>query len=149
MPIALLICPYADTLRGADEIPSVDAYAVRIVDPDRVAVVRAELPLDADIAELARTFELLADIGRPRLLAALRSGETCVCDLAAACGQAESAVSHALRLLRTARVVRVRRAGRMAYYLLADDHVRVLLDLALTHQAHTNPAADRPVATGS
>ena len=130
------------------EIPSIDACAVRMVDPDRVGAVRAELPPDADIAELAGTFELLADIGRLRLLAALRSGETCVCDLAAACGQAESAVSHALRLLRTARVVRVRRAGRMAYYQLADDHVRVLLDLALTHQAHTTPAAVRPVAAG-
>ena len=130
------------------EIPSIDACAVRMVDPDRVGAVRAELPPDADIAELAGTFELLADIGRLRLLAALRSGETCVCDLAAACGQAESAVSHALRLLRTARVVRVRRAGRMAYYQLADDHVRVLLDLALTHQAHTTPAAGRPVAAG-
>jgi len=128
------------------EIPSIDACAVRMVDPDRVAAVRAELPPSVDIAELAGMFELLADIGRLRLLAALRSGETCVCDLAAACGQAESAISHALRLLRTARVVTVRRAGRMAYYQLADDHVRVLLDLALTHQAHTNRAAVRPVA---
>jgi DNA-binding transcriptional ArsR family regulator len=128
------------------KIPSIDACAVRVVDPDRVAAVRVELPPEADIAELAAMFELLADFGRLRLLAALRSGETCVCDLAAACGQAESAVSHALRLLRMARVVTVRRAGRMAYYQLADAHVRVLLDLALSHQDHASRAAVGSVA---
>lgn len=60
-----------------------------------------------------------------------------MCDLAAAVGQSESGVSHALRLLRAHRVVQVRRSGCMAYYRLADGHVRLLLDMALTHQGHT------------
>ena len=61
----------------------------------------------------------------------------CVCDLAAASGLTESAVSHALRLLRAHRVVSVSRRGRMAYYRLDDAHVRMLLDLGLTHTEHT------------
>lgn len=96
------------------------------------------MPDQQDVAELADVFGLLSDPGRLRLLAALLQGEMCVCDIAASCGQSESSVSHALRLLRAHRVVDVRRAGRMAYYKLADGHVRMLLDLALTHVGHTS-----------
>ena len=64
-------------------------------------------------------------------------------DLAAVAGASDSAVSHHLRLLRAHRVVHARRAGRMAYYRLADAHVRMLLDLALTHIGHA-PAAAHP-----
>ena len=120
-----------------------DGCAVRIVDRDRVADVRASMPGDEQVAELADVFGLLADPGRLRVLVALLEGEMCVCDLAAAAGASESAASHHLRLLRAHRVVQVRRTGRMAYYRLADAHVRMLLDLALTHIGHA-PAAAHP-----
>lgn len=128
-------------------VAPLDGCTVRMVDPDRVAAGRAALPPDADVAELADVFGLLADPGRLRLLTSLlEAGELCVCDLAAATGLNESAVSHALRLLRAHRVVQVRRAGRMAYYRLADSHVRLLLDVGLTHTGHTTAVhvADRP-----
>lgn len=121
-----------------------DGCAVRTADPERVAVVRDGLPADTTTTELAATFGLLADQGRLRLLVALLEGEMCVCDLAAVCAQSESAVSHALRLLRAHRVVTARRDGRRAYYRLADAHVRMLLDLALTHHAHATPATPSP-----
>ncbi len=92
---------------------------------------------DPAIADLAEVFGLLADPGRLRLLVALADGERCVGDLAAAALLSESAASHALRILRAHRVVAVRRSGRMAYYALADEHVRTLLDVALTHVAHS------------
>jgi DNA-binding transcriptional ArsR family regulator len=95
------------------------------------------MPGERHVGELADVFGLLSDPGRLRLLVALLEGEMCVCDLAASCGQSESSVSHALRLLRAHRVVEVRRAGRMAFYKLADAHVRLLLDVALTHVGHT------------
>jgi ArsR family transcriptional regulator, lead/cadmium/zinc/bismuth-responsive transcriptional repressor len=115
-----------------------DACAVRMVDPERVAMVAAAMPDQETVEELAQIFGLLGDRGRLRLMAALlEGGEMCVCDLAAATGQSESAVSHALRLLRAHRVVKVRRSGRMAYYRPADSHVRVLLDVALTHIRHS------------
>jgi DNA-binding transcriptional ArsR family regulator len=111
--------------------------STRVVDADRVAAVRDAMPGEYEVTELADVFGLLSDPGRLRLLVALLEGEMCVCDIAASCGQSESAVSHALRLLRAHRVVEVRRAGRMAYYKLADSHVRMLLDVALTHVGHT------------
>ncbi len=120
-----------------------DDCAVRIVDRDRVANVRASMPADEQVVDLADVFGLLADAGRLRVLVALLEGEMCVCDLAAAAGTSESAASHHLRLLRAHRVVQVRRSGRMAYYRLADAHVRMLLDIALTHIGHA-PAAAHP-----
>lgn len=114
-----------------------DACALRLVDADRVAAVLAAMPAEGDVEALADIFGLLSDPGRVRLLVSLLGAELCVCDLAATCGLSESSVSHALRLLRAHRVVQVRRSGRMAYYRLADSHVRMLLDLALTHVGHT------------
>jgi DNA-binding transcriptional ArsR family regulator len=114
--------------------------AVRVVDADRVAAVRAGLPAEGRVADAADVFALLGDPSRLKLLVALLDGEMCVCDLAAACGQGESAVSHQLRLLRAHRVVTARRSGRMAYYRLADAHVRLLLDVALAHMEHAGPA---------
>lgn len=118
-------------------VRDLDGYSARVVDGDRVAAVRGAMPGEQEVVELADVFGLLSDPGRLRLLVALLEGEMCVCDIAASCGQSESAVSHALRLLRAHRVVEVRRAGRMAYYKLADSHVRMLLDVALTHVGHT------------
>ena len=123
-------------MNTSTDIPALDTCAARVVDPGRVLSVLSALPTEADVEELAAVFGLLADPGRLRLLIALREGELCVCDLAAASGQSESATSHALRLLRAHRVVQVRRAGRRAYYRLDDGHVRGLLDLALAHLDH-------------
>ncbi|KWX03141.1 Transcriptional regulator [Carbonactinospora thermoautotrophica] len=114
-----------------------DACAAKTVDPRRVAAVRDRL-LPAEEAEvLATQFRLLADPNRVRVLyALLEAGELCVCDLAATVRMSDTAVSHALRLLRVAGIVATRRAGRMVYYRLADAHVRMLLDLYREHLRH-------------
>jgi DNA-binding transcriptional ArsR family regulator len=119
-------------------VVDVDACSVPVVDAERVSSVRQALPSEETVEDLAQVFGLLADPGRLRMMAALlEGGEMCVCDLAAATGQSMSGASHALRLLRMRRVVKVRRSGRMAYYQLADSHVRMLFDLAITHARHT------------
>lgn len=118
-------------------VVSFDGCVVRTVDPGRVRAVRSALPGEEEVAALAGVFGLLGDPNRLRLLSALlEGGELCVCDLAASVGMGESAASHALRLLRAHRVVKVRRAGRVAFYSLIDGHVRLLLDVALAHVAH-------------
>lgn len=117
-----------------------DACEERLVDPGRVASVRQTMPTPGQVEDLADVFSLLGDPNRLRLLVALlEGGELCVCDLAAACGMGESAVSHALRLLRAHRVVTVSRRGRMAYYRLEDAHVRMLLELGRSHTEHSAP----------
>ncbi|MEU1388517.1 metalloregulator ArsR/SmtB family transcription factor [Nonomuraea sp. NPDC005730] len=114
-----------------------DGCTVKVVDADRVSAVCERMPAAEDLTDTADIFGLLSDPNRLKLLVALLDGELCVCDLAAVTGQSESAVSHALRLLRAHRIVAARRSGRMAYYRLEDPHVRMLLDLALAHTEHT------------
>jgi DNA-binding transcriptional ArsR family regulator len=121
----------------SSDVLTTDGCELRLVDPARVETVTAALPPRATTIELAEVFGLLGDPSRlTLLLALLEGGELCVCDLAATAQMTESATSHALRLLRTAGVVKVRRAGRMAYYALSDGHVRLLLDVALEHLSH-------------
>jgi DNA-binding transcriptional ArsR family regulator len=131
-----------------EPVADLDACGVRMVHRDRVESVRAAMPTEADTDQLAEVFALLGEPGRLRLLISLvEGGELCVCDLAAASGMNESAVSHALRLLRMHRVVSVSRRGRMAYYRLNDSHVRMLLDLGLTHTQHTASMRTEPGET--
>ena len=120
-----------------------DDPSVRLVDQSKVAAARSGMPSETTINECAQVFALLGEPGRLRLLASLlNAGELCVGDLAATTGMTESAVSHALRLLRAYRVVAVSRRGRMAYYRLDDAHVQTLLALGLTHTQHTGTVRD-------
>ena len=107
--------------------------------PAELSDVRARLLGGRTVEALADVFKLLGDPTRVRLVDALTHGERCVCDLAALVGQSESAVSHQLRLLRAARLVRVRRAGRLAFYALDDHHVVGLLHDTRKHveEAHS------------
>jgi DNA-binding transcriptional ArsR family regulator len=121
------------------DVSDFDACLVRVVDRERVAAVQSAMPASEHVEQVADVFALLGDPNRVRLLVALlEGGEMCVCDLAAASGMSESAASHAIRWLRAHRIVSApRRQGRMMYYRLDDAHVRVLLDIALTHAQHT------------
>ncbi len=118
----------------SDNVTGLDTCAVQAVDPARVAAARDRIIGLDEAAALAEQFRLLGDPTRARILyALLEVGELCVCDLAATVEVPETSVSHALRLLRTAGIVRNRRDGRMIHYSLADAHVRVLLDLCRQH----------------
>lgn len=108
-----------------------DACSVRCVEPERVAATRSRLPSAQATEEVAEVFRLLGEPTRMRILYALRdAAELCVCDLALTVDASETAVSHAMRLLRASGIVRNRRQGRLIYYCLADDRVRRLLDVA-------------------
>ena len=115
----------------------VDGCAVRVIDADRVEATRSRLLARPSAEATAELFRLLGDPGRLQMLCALlEAGELCVCDLAAVVEMTESSVSHSLRLLRTAGVVRQRRSGRQVFYSLDDAHVRLLLDVSIEHVGH-------------
>jgi len=119
-----------------------DACTAKVVDRERVLAAQSQLLPDAELARLTELFRLLGDATRARLLyALLEAGELCVCDLAAATGTPDSNVSHALRLLRTAGIVKARRSGRMMHYSLDDAHVRMLLDISREHLRHASGSA--------
>ena len=98
-------------------------------------VLSEALPTDAVTDATVRLLKGFANETRLRILCLLRDREVCVHDLVEALGMSQSAVSHQLRVLRDARLVSHRRDGRHVYYRLADDHVREMLENALTHGA--------------
>lgn len=101
----------------------------------RRRAARAATPvMSAETAQaLADTFRVLGDPTRIRLIAAMAVAERCVGDLASLVAMSESAVSHQLRMLRAARLVRTRRAGRQVFYTLDDGHILALFEQGLSH----------------
>lgn len=112
-------------------------------DPARVAEVRAGQPDALTVERLAEIFKALGDPTRVRLLSALAAAELCVCNLATLLSLTESAVSHQLRFLRSLRLVRARREGRMVFYRLDDDHIVRLLAQGREHAEEGVPRPGR------
>jgi ArsR family transcriptional regulator, lead/cadmium/zinc/bismuth-responsive transcriptional repressor len=104
-----------------------------LIDPDMVEAAKRRLATGPAIEDVARQFALMADSTRLRMLTALDAGELCVNDLSAATGINRSTVSHQLKVLRDARLVRTRREGKVIYYALDDDHVVSLMAMASAH----------------
>lgn len=95
--------------------------------------VRAELPADELLSDLADIFKVFGDTTRMKILFALFESELCVCAIAELLGMEQSAISHQLKKLKTANLVRGRRAGKTIYYALADDHVHSLVAIGFEH----------------
>jgi ArsR family transcriptional regulator len=85
---------------------------------------------------LAEVFKVFGDGTRIRILSALREGPLCVFHLAQRLGMGQSAISHQLRLLRSAGLVRPTRSGKTISYALDDAHVAKILDIGLAHVSH-------------
>ena len=98
-----------------------------------VAQARSKMPDEGLLGELGDFFKTFGDPTRIRIVSALISGELCVCDIAAALDMSVSAVSHQLRVLRQAKIVRTRRDGKQIYYSIEDAHVGILFTVALEH----------------
>ena len=117
-----------------------DRYNVECCDfihahEDVVEQVRQTMPGEDALYDLTELFRIFGDSTRVRILYVLFESEMCVCDLAMLLGMTQSAISHQLRALKNARLVRSRREGKTVFYALADDHVKTILDQGLEHVA--------------
>ena len=128
----------SEQLKDPDQL---DVCAEPVVHLAAVQSTRQGLPDAATIADLSALFAAVGDPTRLRIIAALAGRELCVCDLAAALGLSQSAVSHQLRVLRELGLVRPRRAGRLVYYALDDAHVSALYRQGLDHVRHRQEEA--------
>ena len=106
---------------------------VEIVDKKKVKEARKNLKDKTKISDIADIFKLLGEPTRLKIILALIKNELCVCDISATIDSTVSAVSHQLRLLRNARIVKYRKEGKMIYYSLEDDHVKNLIEQAKEH----------------
>lgn len=103
------------------------------VHTDAVDKVRKQLPKEDLLYDTAELFKIFGDSTRIRILTVLLNAELCVCDVCNLLLMTKSAVSHQLRILRQAKLVKCRRQGKEVYYTLADDHVAKIIDIALEH----------------
>ncbi|MBE6581558.1 MAG: helix-turn-helix transcriptional regulator [Ruminococcaceae bacterium] len=98
-----------------------------------VEAVRQIMPPEYTLLDLAEFFHIFGDSTRIKILYALAAHELCVCDIAALLGMTISAISHQLRILKAAKMVRCRRSGKTVFYSLADEHVHTILNQGFTH----------------
>ncbi|MDE7231304.1 MAG: metalloregulator ArsR/SmtB family transcription factor [Oscillospiraceae bacterium] len=101
--------------------------------PDTIEKIKAAMPDEDTLIDLAELFKVFGDSTRIKILSALSSGELCVCDISTAVGMTSSAVSHQLKILKNAGLVSFRREGKTVFYALADDHVMTILSQGLEH----------------
>ncbi len=116
-----------------NDIDTCDTYCIH---DDRVDEVRKRMPEDEKLYDLAEFFKVFGDSTRVKILYTLFKHEMCVCDIAAVLCISQSAVSHQLRSLKNARLVKSRRDGKIVYYSLDDDHVKTVFEQGFDQTNH-------------
>ena len=117
-------------MEQTDKTPQQDFLCLH---PEAVAAVRQQMPEEDDLYDLAELYKVFGDSTRIKILYVLFEQEVCVCDLAQLLGSSVSAISHQLRVLKQARLVKFRRSGKTIFYSLADEHVRTILGQGMDH----------------
>ena len=112
------------------ELDCCDEHVVHV---DAVEMARSAMPGDEITSAASDFFKAFSDKTRLRILTALVTRELCVCDIAALLGMSQSAISHQLRFLKQARLVKSRKSGKTVYYALCDDHIQIILAQGIAH----------------
>lgn len=113
-----------------------DTCNCSIIHEDVVSRVRKIMPKEEKLYDLAELFKVFGDTTRIKILHALFEAEMCVCDIAALLEMNQSAISHQLRILKQAGLVKFRKEGKVVYYSLDDDHVKNIFEQGFIHINH-------------
>ncbi|NLM03412.1 MAG: helix-turn-helix transcriptional regulator [Clostridiales bacterium] len=103
---------------------------------DIIEKVKNVMPNDEKLYDLAELFKVFGDTTRIKILHALSESEMCVCDIAVLLNMKQSAISHQLRVLRQARIVKFRKEGKIVYYSLDDEHIKNIFEQGFSHIEH-------------
>ena len=109
-----------------------------IVNQEVVKQVSESLPDEEILYDVAELFKVFGDSTRIRIICALFESEMCVYDLSATLNMTQSAISHQLRILKSSKLVKNRRDGKLVYYSLDDDHVKQIFNAGYQHIMHTS-----------
>lgn len=110
-----------------------ESCSCNVIHDDIVNSVRGRMPHEETLYDLAELFKVFGDTTRIKILCALFESEMCVCDIATLLSMNQSAISHQLRVLKQARLVKYRKEGKVVYYSLDDEHIKKIFDLGLMH----------------
>ena len=127
---------YSYEKRGAvmeNDERKIENCNVNIIHEDIVVRVKDKLPAEETLYDLAELFKVFGDTTRIKIICALFESEMCVCDLSCLLNMTQSAISHQLRVLKSARLVKFRREGKVVYYSLDDEHIKHIYDAGLNH----------------
>lgn len=113
-----------------------DICAEKCINEKKVQETIEIMPEQNRILVMADIFKALSDPTRLKIVLSLMNQEHCVCDIAVICGQTDSAISHQLRILRTQKIVKNRRQGKIMYYSIDDAHVVSLIEMSLDRVRH-------------
>lgn len=116
-----------------EESINIESCNCSIIHEDVINEVKKHIPQEEALYDLADLFKVLGDSTRIKILCALFQAEMCVCDISALLGMTQSAISHQLRVLKQARLVKYRKDGKVVYYSLDDEHVKSIFDQGLIH----------------
>ncbi len=100
---------------------------------DVVNRVKKGMPEEEQLYDLAELFKVFGDTTRVRILCALFESEMCVCDISILLGMTQSSISHQLRVLKSAKLVKNRKEGKVVYYSLDDEHIKHIFEQGLEH----------------
>ena len=120
-------------MKDVKEYMHSEVCEANVIHQDAVAKVRENMQDEDPIYEVAELFKVFGDSTRARIICAPTVSELCVCDLSCLLNMSQSAISHQLRILKHARMVKNRRAGKVVYYSLTDDHIKTLFEIAFEH----------------
>ncbi|MBP1926595.1 ArsR family transcriptional regulator [Sedimentibacter acidaminivorans] len=104
-----------------------------VIHADVVDSVKKKMPEESELYDLSDFFKVLGDSTRAKIIWALDESEMCVCDIAVLLNMTKSAISHQLRSLKQANLVKYRKEGKIVFYSLADDHVKDIFEKGLEH----------------
>jgi len=104
-----------------------------VIHEEIVNEVKSKMPEEESLYDLAELFKVFGDSTRIKILWALDEAEMCVCDIGVLLNMTQSAISHQLRVLKQANLVKNRKEGKVVYYSLDDDHVKNIFDQGLIH----------------
>lgn len=115
------------------ERKEIDRCDCSVIHEDIVTAVKGKMPSQENLYDLAEFFKVFGDSTRINILWALAESEMCVCDIAVLLNMTQSAISHQLRVLKQARLVKYRKDGKVVFYSLDDAHVKQIFDQGLIH----------------
>lgn len=111
----------------------IECCEIHEVHENLVHQIEDGMPSEELIQNLADFYKVFGDVTRVKILCVLFQSELCVCDLAEVVGMTQSAVSHQLRVLKQAKLVKNRREGKIVYYSLADAHIQSIINQGMEH----------------
>ena len=100
---------------------------------EKIEKVNKSIPKEENLYNLSDFFKILGDSSRLKILYALFISEMCVCDLSKLLNITQSAMSHQLKTLRQANLVKYRKSGKEVFYSLKDEHIKQILDISMQH----------------